>query len=583
MISERKKGLFLSDMFFETVKLVLNIANECEVIVVPLSLSYFYLMEDEDFGDLFQNHTLDFCVGEDHYFHLFSALVLKDNFSLIQESEEKSSFTYNNVELTVKVDIYRERKDLAGGLPVNKIISRSKKSNAIYLPSYFDITLSVLWKLFHQNSIGMNVDILHRLPFSSEKDIDKVNEIIKMSEDYNIKKVVLFYLSYPNLPVYRHFKKLKIKNRLKYFILKLLLKKTIYISVRKFLVKLHLSDFTYQYVKEKIIEFVKRIYEQSTSSLLDVILKTFFSHYLISNELYQLKIFETQPSASRGHLKLDKKIEGAYLVGMTSGLWYITEDRMVQLSSVSSYGITRYNDRWYVCQHSGKYSKIISFLFNPEVGYDKVADMREECVGLFKGVHQIDVYKDKLYIVDTLSNKLIVKELNGKEFHVNPNKKVKSRVKENNHFNSVFIKDDNIYILAHNGTTQPERKSEIYVLDRESLKIKDVLPLEGRESHNIYLHKEKFLYCNSINGEIIFDSNVVFKKTDSFLRGLAVTENRFVVGGSQLAERSERKNTSCNLYFLDREWNLVNEICIDEIGQIYEIRSMGVEKGISNS
>jgi hypothetical protein len=138
-------------------------------------------------------------------------------------------------------------------------------------------------------------------------------------------------------------------------------------------------------------------------------------------------------------------------------------------------------------------------------------------------------------------------------------------------------------VLAHNGTFKGEKNSEVYTLDKRSERLVEVQKIPGFRAHNIILFRDHLYCCNSAGGELLADTIPVFVTPDYFIRGLAITESTIAVGGSQFAERSKRMFTNAAVFLLDHRGKLKTTIHLDKIGQIYEIRSTGIDYSLSQT
>lgn len=202
-----------------------------------------------------------------------------------------------------------------------------------------------------------------------------------------------------------------------------------------------------------------------------------------------------------------------------------------------------------------------------------------------RDLHQIIFYKDTLFATSTYDNMIaIYKHKQWYKWYPNP-----SIEHDLNHFNSLHVEKNKIYVLAHNW----DRGSEIYVFDNPfksilgklkyhiqnrgkqlvSFKLIDSCKL-GIQSHNIWTRNNDILTLSSKERKLISSSGFNLK-LEKYPRGLCVLDNFILVGLSELAERSSRDFTSSSILVFNKEFELINEIALKNEGLLLEIRSPG--------
>ncbi len=284
----------------------------------------------------------------------------------------------------------------------------------------------------------------------------------------------------------------------------------------------------------------------------------------------------------------DISIDEDFIVGTASGILVISKNHIVRLLGGVTYGISRIGNRYFVFQRMAKYGRLISFELCFSNGVPGYTNFDILCKDLSGGVHQIDHYSGVLYIADTYNNGIIEFDLNTRKITSHhPNGKVKNNASSNYcHFNSIYIKDDKIYLLAHNYTTETGRNSEIYVLSRHSLSTENIIQTDAHGAHNIVLYKDKFMYCDSeSNHSLIWGDEVLFQRQGYITRGISITDKYIVVGGSEIAPRGERTSARLSgmIWFLNHKGEEISSIKLHGVGAIQEIRALGNDYALSQN
>jgi hypothetical protein len=349
---------------------------------------------------------------------------------------------------------------------------------------------------------------------------------------------------------------------------------------RKLFFKMLLADNPAGYFMTQSLFNVKRFIAKAGSAALDAVVGRIARRYIVENENAVFNAIMASANRSLSEYQLDYSLKEDFIIGTSSGLWYLSGDTLHQLTYASSYGIAYYGDRWYANQNIGQFSRIISFVIDTESNRPALLNPSYFSLGLPKSVHQIDFYNEILFAVDTLNNRVITMDNRGKKRYYSQNRdSIKAKV--NNHFNSIFIKEGFIYLCAHNGTLKPKRYSEIFVLHRGSMKTHNVIQTSAGNAHNVLIKDEKLFYCDSMAGQLICEKEAVFKDPGYFMRGLAITDSYVLVGGSAFARREERASTDGVVFILDSHFNHIKTMELKNIGQIYEIRGVNGDFGLS--
>lgn len=206
---------------------------------------------------------------------------------------------------------------------------------------------------------------------------------------------------------------------------------------------------------------------------------------------------------------------------------------------------------------------------------------------LWHGIHQILVKDEHLFIVSPYMNCLKIynlitnnmnyfklKELSFSEFPERFIGKDKlSFSYDLNHFNSIFINENRVFLTAHNH----QFPSFILELTYPDLKLIEKHENLGKCIHNVYVENNEIFYLDSMGSKTIRSTkgaNVhVTNKDKMFLRGFDVTEDYFVVGMSPEATRHERLSGNACIVIVDRKNNqIVEEITIENVGSINDLK-----------
>ncbi|GAA0133980.1 hypothetical protein YSY43_08200 [Paenibacillus sp. YSY-4.3] len=146
------------------------------------------------------------------------------------------------------------------------------------------------------------------------------------------------------------------------------------------------------------------------------------------------------------------------------------------------------------------------------------------------------------------------------------------------HLNSVFIKDDNLYVIAH----RFNKGSWLGVFSypgMQLLEIDNLGPATGL--HNIWITDQgQKISCDSNKGSLIdLDKKTPLWVSGApiFTRGLAAHGDYIVVGESQQTGRDLRRSSMSGLWIVDRRnWKTIDHICLGPYGAVNEVRLLDV-------
>jgi hypothetical protein len=200
--------------------------------------------------------------------------------------------------------------------------------------------------------------------------------------------------------------------------------------------------------------------------------------------------------------------------------------------------------------------------------------------GNYKDIHQIARQGEFLLVTNTRFNELSLVR-NGQ--HV-CGFRFGGFSKDINHINSVFpLGENKMLVMLHNGG---KATSEICVMERDDRTIREVsrFPLWDTGCHNIFTDGVRLVYNASSRGDFVvvdMASQSVARRLrfSGHTKGLAVTDDFFIIGCSDHARRDKRTVSYGYLTFLDRKSLCVKAIVdlnskIGPIGNINEIKCL---------
>lgn len=184
--------------------------------------------------------------------------------------------------------------------------------------------------------------------------------------------------------------------------------------------------------------------------------------------------------------------------------------------------------------------------------------------GLAANCHQIEIIDGLLCIVDTANQAILRYTLDGILVDVKtpfPVAPVSDSSGMYLHMNSIAKIGDRIALMLHNGTTIPEKCSELAWLDSD-WKLCERVPLDGRNCHDIAEDENGVIWHSaSSTGELMAsDGRRVKIDAGRMTRGIALSANAMIVGVSSFGARQNRDALPGAVVILDRELNRLAEI-----------------------
>jgi hypothetical protein len=247
-----------------------------------------------------------------------------------------------------------------------------------------------------------------------------------------------------------------------------------------------------------------------------------------------------------------------YIVSSRNGLFLVTHSRWRLLKPGVFFGLTLSDTAVYCYEevqppgalfHHGR---VVRFDFRQgELTHpDIVAD------GLGSGCHQMDFFKDSLYVVDTHNQRILEMSEDGRHLAAHyplPPAGYGEWQAGYAHINSIVGVGDSLFLMLHNGLKRPSEVLEINLAFEERRRI----PLDGYGCHDIVpLEDGRMLMCNSKAGSLVFDTGTLVRVDDYMTRGLSVCEDEIAVGSSLFGPRCNRQHLPGFVTFLDRTLEL---------------------------
>ena len=189
-----------------------------------------------------------------------------------------------------------------------------------------------------------------------------------------------------------------------------------------------------------------------------------------------------------------------------------------------------------------------------------------------RDMHQIMFFDNKLWITCSADNMVAIYD--GDEWQQwYPSPKLADRNIDINHFNSLWVKNNELHLLAHNLGREP---SVIYRYNYPDKKLIETITL-GNQAHNIWMldNQQEYFSCDSDNGKVISSTG---KKValGGFPRGAVITETHYYIGTSDVAERIERDQVSSKIVQFNNDWHPIKTFTITGHGQLLDIKAPGI-------
>lgn len=262
-----------------------------------------------------------------------------------------------------------------------------------------------------------------------------------------------------------------------------------------------------------------------------------------------------------------------FLFSSSSGLFLYDNGKLIHLIDGFIFGVTAFDGKLFCTQEcyldeARSVYRMTRILALRLVG-DRVTDLSIVRSGLPRGAHQIAADETHFYFLDSSSN-VVLKFLHSNIVGWNKQSSVslyydRNAEEKGQHLNSVALNAELLYLLAHNDFHATGRNSRWYLIDKQGNLLREV-GTDARCAHDIIPSDDEVIICNSEEGVVQRGDEVLFRSPENlFVRGFAMVGDYVLVGASERVERARRELTRATIYFLNREYNLLDTLRIDQL------------------
>jgi len=181
-----------------------------------------------------------------------------------------------------------------------------------------------------------------------------------------------------------------------------------------------------------------------------------------------------------------------------------------------------------------------------------------------RDMHEIRWHRKHLWVTCSHDNMLAVRLPDGRWQQWYPLGEPAGAVRDLNHFNSLHLRGDTLWVLAHN-----RGASEILQFDLATRSLRQRVAL-GQQAHNLWRSGGRWHTCSSAEGAIV-DEGGRSVPTGGFPRGVARLPCGWAVGISELAERSRRDFSEGQVAIYDAAWRALRRHPLRGEGLVLDI------------
>jgi len=320
-----------------------------------------------------------------------------------------------------------------------------------------------------------------------------------------------------------------------------------------------------------------------------------FKHTIEISELQNDKSLQEIKNYKEKHItnnKIDfiqigEKLKLSIIFSTSKGVFILDTIQNIckQILKGKFYGITKHNDFFFFARlgTNGKRefptnNRISEICYSKIIDY-KITNLKIALFGIPAEIHQIENLSGNLIFPHTGYNQILSIPFtdiykSNKPLKITSCSSIELKLNKFSHLNSIFYKNDKLYLIAHNYTMKTNKLSDLIIFNTQTNK-QEVINLNAHSAHNIYINEQnEQIYCDSNNRRLIKNNKVIFE-SDKLLRGLSVTEKNIFVGGSDINfDDYKRFSGNPSIYILNKSGDLQTKFIFNEIGNVYEIRQL---------
>ncbi|HEX6794481.1 MAG TPA: hypothetical protein VF304_11575 [Casimicrobiaceae bacterium] len=188
-----------------------------------------------------------------------------------------------------------------------------------------------------------------------------------------------------------------------------------------------------------------------------------------------------------------------------------------------------------------------------------------------RDVHQIAWFDERLWVTCSFDDMIAIYDGRAWERWIpefppvaDPARPVRDVQNDRHHFNSFFVAEDEVGLLAHN-----HGPSDVHFFDRRTRSFRSTISL-GRQAHDIWRDGNAVITCSSIEGKVV-GSNGWEVTTGGFPRGVCFDARNRAIGISALSERGHRDFASAAIAVYDPYWRPLHYVQLVREGMVLDL------------
>lgn len=289
---------------------------------------------------------------------------------------------------------------------------------------------------------------------------------------------------------------------------------------------------------------------------------------------------------SKYHQTLNLNISQEYFITSEKGLFWITKNKIEKIFDAWCFGVAVQGNMIFLsCSNNFETYVLKGELVKTKNKYSIRSTQKiysEPITVSNRRIHQICIYKDVLYVANTVRNTILYVATDTGETlkEIAPFKDLWGEpiLYDQNHINSIFATENHLFFIAY----RVGSGSAIGLIDDQLITL---YSYKNKGVHDIYLSKKRFLFSDTfgeqrstesggaliMNGEK-FDESFFAKPPGYIVRGFAGTNEEMIVGHSHKGERKKRFEGFGKLLISDT--NSVKDVIDFPASQVYDIISI---------